>query len=46
MTQHQKFDATAETDWTVFLLLSIERHVEFDARASKFLTAASKILPA
>ncbi len=40
MTQCQNFDATPGMDRTVFLVLSIGRHVKFDARASKFLTPA------
>ncbi len=35
MTRRQHFDATAETDWT-FFVLSIGRHVKVDACASKF----------
>ncbi len=35
MTRGQNFDARPGTDWTVFML-SIGRHVKFDARASKF----------
>ncbi len=37
MTRRQKFDARPGTEWTIFLMLSIGRHVKFDARASKIL---------
>ncbi len=36
MTRRQNFDAASGTVWTVFLVLSIGRHVKFDACASKF----------
>ncbi len=37
MTRHKKFDVRPGTDWTMFLMLSIGRHIKFDAqwRASK-----------
>ncbi len=45
MTQRQNFDVTPGTDWAISLILSIGRHVKFDALASiKILTPASKNL--
>ncbi len=41
-TRSQERDATSGMDWTIFFLLFIGRGVKFDARASKFLTLASK----
>ncbi len=42
--RRQSCDATAETDWTIFLTLSIGHHAKFDVFASNFLTLASKNL--
>ncbi len=36
MTAASNFDATPGMDWTVFLELSIGRHIKFDACESKF----------
>ncbi len=37
--------ATFGIDWTVLLVLSVGRHVEFDTRASKFVMRTSNDLP-
>ncbi len=35
MTQRQNCDARPGTDWAIFLIISIGRHVKFGTRASK-----------